>query len=94
MEVQLLISKTNIADQLKSKLDSLPDGHGYTKEEIAKLFNLVSPTTVEKWVRKHRELEKYRSYIPIHNGRNRTAIFTNLKYKQALLENGTATETY
>ena len=75
-------------------VDSQKDGNGFTKRELALAFGYASEGTVDKWCRKHPKLTEYLCYVPINEGKHRTAIFVNKKYRQQLLDNKQATEIY
>ena len=85
-------------DEFFEKLIRLIDGQkygsGFTKTELAQKFGYRSADTVEGWVRRYPKLIEYRCFIQINEGRTRTAVFTNKKYRDELIRTKQATEYY
>lgn len=94
MKVEKLINQSSTGTKLEKIVKSLKNGEGLTKEELSKMFNFQSSRVIEKWIKRYPILEKHRVYVPVNDGKHRVAVFVNLKYKESLLKNGKATESY
>lgn len=94
MNVNEALKENDFGIKVVSEIESLPDGEGLTKGELSERFGFSSAAVAEKWCLRYPEVAKRRVYIPINNGRQRTAIFVNSNYKQQLITNGLATENY
>lgn len=94
MNVKEALRESDFGNKIIHEIETLPDGEGLTKGELSERFGFGSAAVAEKWCLRYPEVAKRRVYIPINNGRQRTAIFVNSHYKQQLITNGLATENY
>jgi hypothetical protein len=86
--------RSDFYERVINRIEGLKDGEGLTKRELAESFGFSSLAVIEKWMRVYPKLTDYVCYIQVNDGRNRTAIFVNKKYRKQLLDNKQATEIY